>query len=83
MKLAFNKKTLDNVTVVMIALDGLNSYFAKLEEKINQGKNNYQTIAIETKPGVKKGDFEMERKYIGRSTSPSANYASLRTKSYY
>ena len=83
MKLAFNKKTLDNVTVVMIALDGLNSYFAKLEEKSSQGKNNYQTIAIETKPGVKKGDFEMERKYIGRSTSPSANYASLRTKSYY
>jgi hypothetical protein len=30
MKLAFNKKTLDNVTVVMIALDGLNNYFLKL-----------------------------------------------------
>jgi hypothetical protein len=30
MKLAFNKKTLDNITVVMIALDGLNNYFAKL-----------------------------------------------------
>jgi hypothetical protein len=59
MKLAFNKKTLDNVTVVMIALDGLNNYFLKLEEKNNpnQNKNNYQTIAIETKPGVKKADF--------------------------
>ena len=30
MKLAFNKKTLDNVTVVMIALDGLNNYFARI-----------------------------------------------------
>ena len=85
MKLAFNKKTLDNITVVMIALEGLNNYFLRLEEKNNpnQNKNNYQTIAIETKPGVKKADFEIERKYIGRSTSPSANYASLRTKSFY
>jgi len=30
MKLAFNKKTLDNITVVMIALDGLNNYFTRL-----------------------------------------------------
>ncbi len=27
MKLAFNKKTLDNITVVMIALEGLNKHF--------------------------------------------------------
>jgi len=27
MKLAFNKKTLDNITVVMIALEGLENYF--------------------------------------------------------
>ncbi len=27
MKLAFNKKTLDNITVVMIAFEGLETYF--------------------------------------------------------
>jgi hypothetical protein len=27
MKLAFNKKTLDNITVVMIAFEGLESFF--------------------------------------------------------
>ena len=27
MKLSFNKKTLDNITVVMIAFEGLESYF--------------------------------------------------------
>jgi serine/threonine protein phosphatase PrpC len=30
MKLAFHKKTLDNITVVMIALEGLQNYFTKL-----------------------------------------------------
>ena len=29
MKLAFNKKTLDNITVVMVALEGLEKYFAR------------------------------------------------------
>lgn len=38
MKLAFNKKTLDNITVVMIALDGIQNYFTKLEEKQNDKK---------------------------------------------
>ncbi len=56
MKLAFNKKTLDNVTVVMIALDGLHNYFARLEEKSNKEKTSYQTMAIDSKPGVKKYD---------------------------
>jgi len=59
MKLAFNKKTLDNVTVVMIALDGLQNYFTRLEEKNNPTKNNYQTNAVESKPGMKKNDFEL------------------------
>jgi len=27
MKLSFNKKTLDNITVVMVAFEGLESYF--------------------------------------------------------
>ena len=27
MKLSFNKKTLDNITIVMIAFEGLESYF--------------------------------------------------------
>lgn len=83
MKLAFNKKTLDNITVVMIALDGLNNYFTRLEQKQNgQSKNTYQTIPVESKPGAKKYDADIERKYIGRSTSPS-NYSSLRTKSFH
>lgn len=57
MKLAFNKKTLDNITVVMIALDGLHNYFTRIEEKKNgQGKSSYQTIPVESKPGVKKYD---------------------------
>lgn len=29
MKLAFYKKTLDNITVVMVALEGLERYFAQ------------------------------------------------------
>lgn len=29
MKLAFHKKTLDNITVVMVALEGLERYFAQ------------------------------------------------------
>ena len=34
MKLSFNKKTLDNVTVVMIAFEGLESYFqSQVESK--------------------------------------------------
>lgn len=83
MKLAFNKKTLDNITVVMIALDGLQNYFTKLEEKQNaQTKNNYQTLQMDSKPGIKKYDGDLERKYIGRSTSPS-NYSTLRTKSFH
>jgi len=32
MKLAFNKKTLDNITVVMIALEGLDNYFNWMQE---------------------------------------------------
>ena len=56
MKLSFNKKTLDNVTVVMIALDGLQNYFNKMEEKNGQNKNSYQTIPVEPKPSVKKLD---------------------------
>ena len=31
MKLAFHKKTLDNITVVLVALEGLEKYFAQLE----------------------------------------------------
>ena len=31
MKLAFHKKTLDNITVVLVALEGLERYFEKLE----------------------------------------------------
>lgn len=39
MKLAFNKKTLDNITVVMIALEGLHQFFAKMESKsVSQNK---------------------------------------------
>lgn len=60
MKLAFNKKTLDNITVVMIALDGLQNYFTRLEEKQNgQGKNAYQTIPVEPKPGMKKYEADL------------------------
>ncbi len=56
MKLSFNKKTLDNVTVVMIALEGLQNYFTRLEEKVGQNKSNYQTIPVEPKLGMKKYD---------------------------
>lgn len=59
MKLSFNKKTLDNVTVVMIALDGLQNYFNKIEEKSGQNKNSYQTIPVEPKLGAKKFDAEL------------------------
>lgn len=37
MKLSFQKKTLDNITVVMVALEGLENYFMSLQE---QQKNN-------------------------------------------
>lgn len=32
MKLAFNKKTLDNITIVMIAFEGLENYFNSQHE---------------------------------------------------
>lgn len=32
MKLAFNKKTLDNITIVMIAFEGLENYFNSQNE---------------------------------------------------
>lgn len=34
MKLAFNKKTLDNITVVLVALEGLERYFAQREAQL-------------------------------------------------
>jgi len=46
MKLAFNKKTLDNITVVIVALEGLHNYFAKLEQRILHMNANYQTVAL-------------------------------------
>lgn len=81
MKLSFNKKTCDNVTVVMIALEGLEAYFNKQQEP----KPSQETINIENRKskGISsKLESSFERKYVGRSVSPT-NYNSLRTKSYY
>ena len=40
MKLAFNKKTLDNITVVMVAFEGLESYFQSQVEMKPQTAEN-------------------------------------------
>ena len=40
MKLAFNKKTLDNITVVMIAFEGLEAYLQNfLEPRVEANQN--------------------------------------------
>ena len=39
MKLAFYKKTLDNITVVMVALEGLERYFAQKELQMNESSS--------------------------------------------
>lgn len=80
MKLAFNKKTLDNITVVMIAFEGLEAYFqSQVEVKPQTADNMGETRKSK---GVSKMESSFERKYVGRSVSPS-NYNSIRTKSYY
>lgn len=79
MKLAFNKKTLDNITVVLIALEGLEIYFNQMELK---QKNEKISLENRKGKGVSKMESDFERKYVGRSVSPT-NYGSIRTKSFY
>ena len=80
MKLAFNKKTLDNITIVMIAFEGLENYFnSQQESKVAADSNLAETRKSK---GASKLETSFERKYVGRSVSPS-NYNTLRTKSYY
>jgi hypothetical protein len=81
MKLAFNKKTLDNITVVMVALEGLENYFNSMNENKSQPEN--MTGENRKSKGISKLESSFERKHIGRSVSPSANYATLRAKSSY
>lgn len=56
MKLAFYKKTLDNITVVLVALDGLEKHFSQLdlnkestgEKNISEARKNKGTWKHET-----------------------------------
>lgn len=80
MKLAFNKKTLDNITVVMIAFEGLEAYFQTQVD--TKPMTADQAGDVRKSKGVSKLESSFERRYVGRSVSPS-NYNSLRTKSYY
>ena len=43
MKLAFNKKTLDNITVVMVAFEGLEAYFQNQVEVKPQTADQHDT----------------------------------------
>ena len=81
MKLAFNKKTLDNITIVMIAFEGLEAHLHSLMENKPPIADNLPGDARKAK-GISRLENSFERKYVGRSVSPS-NYNSLRTKSYY
>lgn len=85
MKLAFNKKTLDNVTVVMVALEGLEKYFSTKLQELKPPPPHQDIGSIENRKskGISALEGSFERKYVGRSISPSSNYNSLRTKSYY
>jgi serine/threonine protein phosphatase PrpC len=78
MKLAFHKKTLDNITVVLVAFEGLEAYF----QTQNELKPVDPNTEVRKSKGISKLESSFERKYVGRSVSPS-NYNSLRTKSYY
>ena len=80
MKLAFNKKTLDNITVVMVAFEGLEAYFQSQVEVKPQTAD--QLSDARKSKGMARVENSFERRYVGRSISPS-NYNSVRTKSYY
>lgn len=80
MKLAFNKKTLDNITVVMVAFEGLEGYFQSQVEVKPQTADTVGEVRKSKAVGRVENSFE--RRYVGRSISPS-NYNSVRTKSYY
>lgn len=82
MKLAFHKKTLDNITVVMIALEGLENYFSKIEQSRPTTQGSTQAYDSRKPKVASKLETSFERKYIGRSTSPS-NYSSIRSRSFY
>ena len=64
MKLSFNKKTLDNVTVVMIAFEGLESYFQS-----QVGANHRRPTTWET-PAKAKMDCQCNELVLLRNTSP-------------
>lgn len=85
MKLAFHKKTLDNITVAMVALEGLEKYFSSnfLVNTVNTDSPFYKTMLPESRreKASSKNSDSLERKYIGRSTSPS-NYRTLKPHFY-
>lgn len=82
MKLAFHKKTLDNITVVLVALSGLEKYFSQLEVAKEDPLNKTMTLESSKGKGQSKLESSFERRYIGRSTSPS-NYTSYRPHNFY
>lgn len=63
MKLAFHKKTLDNITVVMIALEGLERYFSQKEAQSavadSSGSFN-KTIVPDSRRGKVTSKYESE-----------------------